>query len=100
MKPARSDSALPSALVVGMSHDTVAEPTGMRWTSRSNGASDAESVPSDTEIVTSTVVPICVSAGVPASAPVSSSNEAHAGALAIENVNVSPSGSLALGVNE
>ena len=45
-------------------------------------------------------VPILVFAGVPESCPVRLLKVAQDGWFAIENVSVSPSGSLAVGVNE
>ena len=90
----------PSAFVVGMSQETVAEPSWIACTSRSKGASEAESLPSETEIVTPGLVPISVAPGVPVRLPVAVSKLAHDGGLSIENVRVSPSASLAVGVKE
>ena len=46
------------------------------------------------------VVPTCCAAGVPDNLPVAVSNDAHVGRFETLNVSVSPSGSLAVGVNE
>jgi len=65
-----------------------------------NGASDAEAVPSVTEMVILANVPTLEVAGVPDSWPVVVLNVAHDGCFAIENVRAAPRGLDAAGVNE
>ncbi len=65
-----------------------------------NGASEADAVPSLTEIVMLANVPTFAEVGVPVSWPVVVLNEAHAGLFVIENVSAPPRGLDAVGVNE
>jgi len=65
-----------------------------------NEASEALAEPSLTLMTMPVVVPTSPAPGVPASKPVAVLNVAHAGRFAMLNVNVLPSGSLAVGRNE
>ncbi len=93
-------SALPSVLVVGAVQLTVAEPVATCSTASENAGSEADAVPSDTEMMMFANVAMSVSAGVPESRPVAVLNVAQAGRFWMLNVSVLPSGSLALGWNE
>jgi hypothetical protein len=64
-----------------------------------NDASDADAVPSETEITMPEYVPTLVLVGVPVSAPVDVLKLAQAGLPEILNVNALPSGSEAVGWN-
>ena len=64
-----------------------------------NGASEADAVPSLTEIVMLAYVPAFAEVGVPDSCPVVVLNDAQEGMLATENVSVPPRGLDAVGVN-
>jgi hypothetical protein len=66
----------------------------------SNGASEVVIRPSDTLILTVLYVPTLLVVGVPYSVPVEASKVAHAGLFAMLKVNLSPSGSLAVGLKE
>ena len=65
-----------------------------------NGASEAEAVPSLTEMVMLANEPTLDDVGVPDSWPVEVLNEAQEGMFAIENVSAAPRGLDATGVNE
>jgi hypothetical protein len=67
-------------------------------TAIANAASDAEDVPSLTEMVMPEKEPTLLEAGVPVSAPVVVLKLAQAGLLVIEKVSVLPLGSVVLGV--
>jgi hypothetical protein len=63
-----------------------------------NAASEADEVPSDTEIAIPEVDPTLAAAGVPVSAPVVLLKVAQLGLFWIEKVSVPPLGSVVLGV--
>src|SRR4026207_1398591 len=65
-----------------------------------NGASSLKVVPSVTLITMPEFVPIWAADGVPLSRPLEASKVAHVGLPATAKLSTSPSGSLALGVNE
>jgi hypothetical protein len=65
-----------------------------------NGASEAEAVPSLTEMVMLANEPTLDDVGVPDSWPVEVLNEAQEGMFVIENVSAAPRGLDAAGVNE
>lgn len=65
-----------------------------------NADSDAEVLPSLTEMVMFEKTPAALFVGLPLSLPVAVLKLAHEGLLTTENVRVSPSGSDAEGVNE
>ena len=69
------------------------------FTAMLKAASDALALPSLTPMVMPTNSPAALSDGVPESRPLVTSKDAQAGLLAMVNVNVSPSGSDAAGVN-
>jgi len=73
---------------------------GAAFTTIEKAGSDADALPSLTPITMPLFVPTSLAAGVPCNRPVVVLNVAHAGLLVIENVNESPSGSLAVGWNE
>jgi hypothetical protein len=72
---------------------------GVALTVIANAVSDAFNVPSPTLIAMPLVAPTSPAAGVPVSAPVLVLKLAQAGLFVMLNVRVSPSGSLAVGVN-
>ena len=86
--------------VVGGVHVSVAEPVATACTVSVNAASDALSVAvadADDDAARRADV---LRARRSRQSPVAVSNDAHAGAFVMLNVNVSPSGSLAVGVKE
>ncbi len=85
--------------MVGVVHDTVAEPVVPACTVIVKGAREATFVPSLTEIDMFASVPMSEVAGVPVSWPDAVLKDAHAGLFAIENVRVAPVGLDAVGVN-
>ena len=85
--------------VVGGVHDSVALPLALCVTMIAEDGRDALAVPSETEIAMLPYVPAWVLLGVPDTWPVVVLNEAQTGLLAIVNVKVFPSGSMALGWN-
>ena len=97
MKPARFVSGEPSVFSVGGCQLNVAVPSVADATSTENAGRVLEAWPSETLIRMDANVPDTVDEGVPLSRPVDASKLAHAGLLAIWNVSVSPSGSLAVG---
>jgi hypothetical protein len=86
--------------VVGGCHVNVAEPVATACTATLNAGNDAVATPSLTLMTTFDAVPTSAGPGVPCSRPVAESNVAHAGLLAMLNVNALPSGSDAVGWNE
>ena len=75
----------------------MAVPVAACSTDSENAGSDADAVPSDTEMMMFENVAMSVSAGVPDRRPVVVLNVAQAGRFWMLNVSVLPSGSLALG---
>ena len=84
-------------LVVGGVQLKVAEPFATASTAMLKAANEVVVFPSLTLITMLLNVPTLLAVGVPCSRPVVVLNVAHDGAFVIENVNVSPSASLAVG---
>ena len=68
-------------------------------TSGSKGGSEVDAVLSETEMIIAGVEPTPAAAGVPVRPPVDALKAAQPGCCAIVNASVSPSASLAVGVN-
>ena len=84
-------------LVVGGVQLNVAEPLATASTVMLKAASEVVVLPSLTRITMLLNVPTLLAVGVPCNRPVVVLNVAHEGAFVIENVNVLPLGSLAVG---
>jgi hypothetical protein len=90
----------PSALRVGGVQLKVAEPFATSLTVMLNAGNDTVVRPSDTRMTMFEYVPTCALVGVPLKRPVDVLKVAHEGRLEMLNVNLSPFGSRAVGVNE
>jgi hypothetical protein len=93
-----NEYAVPTVAVVIGVPEMVGDLFGFGCTTIENVGSETRVVPSVTEIVTPLHVLACSAKGVPHSCPVLEENEAQPGLLAIENVSLLPSASLAVGL--